>query len=1108
LAPNIQKLIIFDVDNTLILYQDDVSFFDKLLVEALNKQGIPLPPKEERLNLWGKGREYPRILESWGINEITKFWQVFDAIDIRSRSEMAKSGEISANPQSIPLLKLLIELNHKCAVLSNSNQPLTDFFMEYFGFKPYLVRIQGLTPEKDPFDCKPEINGLNRLISHLNLNIKRDDIILVGDSFGDILAAKRAGIKAILFDPTNLKENKYPQDLVESDYIRVQNLSQIYYILTGHSPFGYWDEDEAGLPVYKYICNQYDMPWARYFTTYGESINHYHQFGNTRWMATAHNDGHIQLMDSGQGFLWLNFKGESNDPSLDAGIAIIEKDGEVWSDRYENQPSLLFGHQIIEQEREFGTHYFRKITSTDEIKVVNLLTMPDNDKCQIFNQIKIKNLTDHEISFNLFSYWGLKLYYLKRSALVMWNNRKHFGTNHSTDRLGNFLKYMQKVLRIDTDTARERWAKKVKYNFEFNKEKFTIISHISHPSCNTKKLKVRASIPPMLKDFYISALNAAPYYYEFDQKHGLKLGYKVILSPNESREVLFLIGYAENEKIQTEIQEITKEGSNHFSFDEFEHFNKHNYKSHYISYSVKDLNWLKQESLWHSAYVHGSIFQDDLLNLHKLPQGSIYAYGHGLDGSIRDFALYLPSMILLNPTHAREFLTYILSLMRPDGSLLYGTYGFGKAIPFVHSHASDLYLFLLWAVSEYIYSTRDFEFLSIKIPYFVDNKNGINKSPNGTVLQRIEKAITFLFSKNVGFGPNDMLKINDGDWSDGVTMLVKDRKKFVKEGESSFNTSFALYIFPRIQPLLDKYLPDLSNVVSQAFSKLQKAMERSWNGKWFYRGYCGKDSQLGDLNMFLEHIPWYLISRNGDKSKINTLIQSVESNLDKSSKIGPLIVYPPSDSANDLFHPGWDVNGGVWHAINNLLTWGYVWYDSKRAIDSIIKNSMHTRESIYPHIWYGIWTGPDSYNAHYADRPGEAFFHLATPMCDYPAQNMNLHSCFLMSCFKTTGFEADHEGYCFNLDTKHEFEFLSPFIRIIRTIEELVITLNKKYILNTTFKFKLFGKECNVWHIAKINPLNITYIETKQLFGKTCAIYDIDTTEKNAILSICFKKDH
>ena len=168
-----------------------------------------------------------------------------------------------------------------------------------------------------------------------------------------------------------------------------------------------------------------------------------------------------------------------------------------------------------------------------------------------------------------------------------------------------------------------------------------------------------------------------------------------------------------------------------------------------------------------------------------------------------------------------------------------------------------------------------------------------------------------------------------------------------------------------------------------------------------------------------------------DNKTASGLITEIYNKLDKPSPIGQYISFPPQKIRLEILPKGWDVNGGIWHAMNALLTWGYGKYDKEKARNSLIKNSMTKRAETYPNIWYGIWSGPDAYIADYAGNAGQAFYHLTTPMCDFPLMNLNLHACYLLSVIKALGIENTFESLTINENIfEKDFEFKSCLLDI------------------------------------------------------------------------------
>ncbi|MHA1314982.1 MAG: GH36-type glycosyl hydrolase domain-containing protein, partial [Candidatus Helarchaeota archaeon] len=486
-------------------------------------------------------------------------------------------------------------------------------------------------------------------------------------------------------------------------------------------------------------------------------------------------------------------------------------------------------------------------------------------------------------------------------------------------------------------------------------------------------------------------------------------------------------------------------------------WNANQWKDSAINLELSNEKWLTRELQWHSYYLRSAGYFDEAFQAHKYPQGSIYAFGHGFDGAIRDYVFFLYPLIFLSPELAREFITYILKLMQPNGILPYAVYGHGKTVgALVHSRPSDLPIFILWGILEYVTLTQDFQFLTETIPFYGHDAG------TSTVLERINLLIEFLFSSRVGLGPHGLIKVNDGDWSDGISLMVKKRRKFLKKGESLFNTALAIYVLSRYVPILKKIGSGLAIRVEKNVQDLKKACYSSWNGRWFYRGWDGNGAPIGDKEIFLEHHALLLVANFLSSNEITSIINEVHENLDNPSKIGQYLLYPPVKTWLNILPPGWDVNGGIWAIINYVLTWAYALHDPKKAWKSLWKNSMANRAIQYPHIWYGIWSGPDSYIAGHAERPGEAFYHFPTPMTDWPLMNLNLHSGILSSSIRMIGIEPDQEKLVITPRLKSEhFTFKIPLIDVIYESKKIEIVYRSPFwsILNLNVKIPEKWKE-------------------------------------------------
>ena len=887
--------------------------------------------------------------------------------------------------------------------------------------------------------------------------------------------------------------------------------------------FGEWFTDDYGLPAYNYTCNQFIDPNAKTNTTHGSSIDHFHQIGNDRITATAHNGGYIQVLDSSRGFQWLTYRSKKKN-KFGGGIALIQTDDsdKVWSD--------LYNKKIIESnvnfQRIFGMGYFQKIININQLKlkIIHNICAPFSNDSVFISEIEIFNNSESTKNMKLIDFWDIFLHHILRSLIVTADNRKTFGKNKILNGVGKFIKFIQKITRTDTEGSRKRFDNKFYYKAEIDFENQTLIL--------TPKFKRKPPVDkaePAKHDFYPKSIflsmlygNASNYFIEQDKlvKNGkfkidweklnsdndkkinhiienscLGVGIQLSLKPKDSKKIICIFGYSEKNKIKNLIQKYKGLEAEKSILK----WNAKKCEKSLIELNCQNDSWLARETKWHSYYTRSACYFDEYFSQHKFPQGSIYQFGHGFDGAIRDYIFFLNAIIFIDPQLAKEYLSFILSLMSPDGTLPYSLYGFAKTFTgSVHSKPSDLHLFFIWGILQYVYTTRDFDFLNIEIEYY---PKSLNK--RSTVLQKIYVALEYLFSDKVGIGEHGLIKSNDGDWSDGISLMVNKRKKFIKYGESTFNSTFALYIIPKLIPLLRQHDLELAERCKKTIDELKKSVQKSWNGKWFYRGWDGKGNPIGDKNIYLEHHTWLLIAKVLEREQALNLINHIFEKLDKPSQIGQYISFPPQKVKLDILPKGWDVNGGIWHAMNALLTWGYSNYDIVKAFNSLKKNSLTQRAETYPQIWYGIWSGPDAYIANHAENPGEAFYHLATPMCDFPLMNLNIHACYLLSVIKIAGFDAQFDSIIISPKIiDQDFTFKSPLLSIESKPNYFSITFNpinsKKLILKIQ-KPKWWTINSRVF----LNGINITLNQNLAIIKKKTIIITIKEDYKQ--IKILFK---
>lgn len=396
---------------------------------------------------------------------------------------------------------------------------------------------------------------------------------------------------------------------------------------------------------------------------------------------------------------------------------------------------------------------------------------------------------------------------------------------------------------------------------------------------------------------------------------------------------------------------------------------------------------LAREAAWHAMYLRSAQVRDSVLGCRYVPQGSVYTFVHGLEGAPRDYAITAVALSHFHPEGAREMLRLCLRLSRPDGSISYAHVGAGRpAAAMVHGAPSDLPLFLLWAATEYAWITGD---------------RGFVEDARASLLQAWR-----YMRDGVGLGSHGLLRVGSGDWNDPITAFARRRRAFHRRGESTFNSAMAAYVLPRAAELLDEE----AAAMREFASALSEAVEATWTGAWFLRGYDGLGGAMGREHLFLDANAWCLVARVGSEAQRRTLVEEIAARCDEPSPVGPTILDRPHRLRGGLLPPGWDVNGGVWAAISAFAAWGYALHDSERAWRCVAKQSLAAHARAYPDLWYGVWSGPDSWNSHLGERAGETFVQPATPMREFPLMNSNAHAGPLLALLKVLGVVATPNG--------------------------------------------------------------------------------------------------
>lgn len=831
----------------------------------------------------------------------------------------------------------------------------------------------------------------------------------------------------------------------------------------GSGYFGEWVEDEFGLPAFHYTCDQIKDPKA--VTKVNPGIlgptEHIHQVGNDRIVAIASNFGHVRVRQDEGAPKFLN--DHAPEREIFAGGIGYLTDGK-------NTISTYYPGNASSFDRVFGVGYFRKQISENGYKINQVIFAPFGDDPALVSQVTIINSGDSPADLRWIEYWGCQLYQFSFRAFMeqfagknLHDSRRDFAArfSHNFKAAANGSGLIESKNFNGRDPAEERRFQGVIAHLEKNPDPFLAVPSKEVP----KSADFDDSNPPPT---FLISLDAAPDGMSSNAKgffgsggierpaaidrpldgnldktgtdSSLLLERKFSLKPGESRTLTFLYGYIASGFDLDGLVSKYRQSAPTALRDSCAQWKKSG-----IHFSTESDPWVDREVTWNQYYLRSGFTYDNFFHQHIVSQASIYQYVMGFQGAARDPIQHVLPFVFSDPERVQEVLRYTLKEVRPDGSVPYGIVGHGMIMPTVSDNSSDMPLWLIWAVSEYVLATRDVRFLDSEIVtmYGPDPNalrgEGAGKDTVRNLLARCYKHVT----EDVGTGQHGLMRMLQDDWNDAlVTAWVPQAgvKACLEKGESVLNSAMAAYVFDDYAHMLT-YTGDEDRVTSpiRVMAEQHRAAVRGqWTGNWFKRAWLGMDTGwLGEKCMWLEPQPWALIASITNEEQTKTLVQNIDQQLRRPSPIGAIQLTPgPDQDAHGVWkmEPGTSVNGGVWFSLNQTLIWALAGLDGTMAWDEWKKNSFARHAEVYPEIWYGTWSGPDVINSVNSKEPGKTTGGTPFGWTDFPVLNMHTHACPLYSLTKLLGIKFTEAGLVLAPKVPlTSFRFESPLLGLIKS---------------------------------------------------------------------------
>jgi len=416
---------------------------------------------------------------------------------------------------------------------------------------------------------------------------------------------------------------------------------------------------------------------------------------------------------------------------------------------------------------------------------------------------------------------------------------------------------------------------------------------------------------------------------------------------------------------------------------------------------------LQRELVWSSYAIQALATYDAYHQARLIGQGGSYKFIHGIDGAIGDYALFAEAMLPIDPALAADTLALSFATQRAPGlsdagRYPYATTGVGDYTDVVrYDLRSDAYFLMPSVVGRYVALTRDRAFLDREVSYW---PRAMGR--RGTVLDHLQRTQEFA-DTTLGFGAHGLVAMGTNDYADGVLQTASEPA--TPTGASSTFNAWLLVggfelasqiVAPRDATLAARY-------EALRIDQLARLEQFAWTGDRYHRGFVDSGNPLGAENLYLEPQVLPILANAVTPERRGLLLDLVDRVMD--TPIGPMTVVPiaPGGSTGDIDEPQ---VGGVWPVASSWLTEAYARHDPARGWSSLVRNTLFAHAEAFPSLWYGVWSGPDSYYGPDAERPGEADAHLATALTDYPVFNTHAHSSVLRALFAIAGIRGTAEG--------------------------------------------------------------------------------------------------
>ncbi|MGB8330401.1 MAG: hypothetical protein WCE62_09760 [Polyangiales bacterium] len=780
----------------------------------------------------------------------------------------------------------------------------------------------------------------------------------------------------------------------------------------GSGYVGIWTSDADGLPAYDFTAEQRCDPaaqhWSPRATVQRDPI---HLIGNGRGLvAMAHASGGVEIYTQDRGHKWINRVDtwvDSETPNyphqLGGGFSYLVDGEQTLSTRFEDLP---LGRATQQQTRRFGVGYVETVTDFGELRVRRRTFAPDVDARALVAEVEIENRSATNRELDLVELWDVNIHQIpvelatsdllapgiterldrKRRALMA-----EFEHEVAYDAQTRVAQVRTRALSLpDGVTARDEIADVDYFPDPIYLAALDADAEVHAVWLDDREIwgeRVDRPVPSGLGSSGDAESRILTVGGE-GQHPVLAMRVPVMVPGNGKTVRRFAFGYAPaGAEPEADVESLRA------SAPELALATAGSWRERLVWAAfpgLPDAGAMQREMAWASYNALANVTFDEYRGHRVLGQGGAYKYIHGLDGAFGDLALFAESMLLVDPEVAKETLLYCFGSQHASSDPTpwrypYATTGVGNFNDVgIYYDRSDPYFAVPWITGEYVALTRDRDFLESEVPYWPRSAG-----ERGSVLSHLGRTMEYA-TESIGLGARGFVAMGTGDYADGVLNLT-DEVTTPHGASSLYNAGMVVLGFALVAAVVEPADAALAAQMSSLYDSQVAAFEADgWGGDWFVRGFADNGNPLAPNYLFVE--PQVLPSLGGivDQERQDQLLELIEDRME--TEIGAVSTVELIDSGTAVGGLDQPQVGGIWPVANAWLTQMYAVSDPSAGWSSFIRNSLTAHAKTYPELWYGIWTGPDSYNGPDHERPGQADAHLATALTDYPALNAHVHT--------------------------------------------------------------------------------------------------------------------